>query len=185
MVEKTTAAWDLSLNLGTAGGKERYVSGCEYPFRSYPIPHIGAMANPNPSPATRFKPGNNANPKGAPRGPHFSTILRALPAVRPLEEVLADVRAWQGTALQLIESVMRDPNNLLDIRLACADRLLRHEAGSAQEAQPILVITGVPRAPDDTPQGDALPTAATAPRPMCETAVPPIRTKPSGQGWPH
>jgi hypothetical protein len=34
------------------------------------------MANPNPSPATRFKPGQVANPKGRPPGRSFTDRLR-------------------------------------------------------------------------------------------------------------
>lgn len=33
--------------------------------------------NPNPSPATRFKPGNRANPGGRPKGPDLTARLRA------------------------------------------------------------------------------------------------------------
>jgi len=32
--------------------------------------------NPNPSPETRFKPGNNANPNGRPRGESLTRLLR-------------------------------------------------------------------------------------------------------------
>ena len=35
------------------------------------------MANPNPSPATRWKPGQSGNPSGRPAGESFTTILRA------------------------------------------------------------------------------------------------------------
>lgn len=35
------------------------------------------MANPNPSPATRFRPGNNANPNGRPKGSSITARIRA------------------------------------------------------------------------------------------------------------
>lgn len=35
------------------------------------------MANPNPSPSTRFKAGNNANPNGGRRGPILTPLIRA------------------------------------------------------------------------------------------------------------
>lgn len=34
------------------------------------------MANPNPSPVTRWKPGQSANPGGRPAGESFAAILR-------------------------------------------------------------------------------------------------------------
>lgn len=36
------------------------------------------MSNPNPSPATRFPPGNNANPLGRPKGRSVTARLRDL-----------------------------------------------------------------------------------------------------------
>ena len=57
--------------------------------------------------------------------------MRALPAVRPLHEVMADIASWHGTEREFVESVMRDQSNALDIRLACADRLMRRAEAEA------------------------------------------------------
>lgn len=49
------------------------------------------MANPNPSPATRFKPGNRANPGGRPKGRSLTSRLReALEAELPNGKQRAD-----------------------------------------------------------------------------------------------
>ena len=88
--------------------------------------------NPNPSPATRFKPGSEwrGNAKGPKTGnPHKSTILRASRQVRPLDEVLADANNWRGTHSELLESVMRDEQHPIDTRLACANSPMRAGIG--------------------------------------------------------
>jgi hypothetical protein len=140
------------------------------------------MANPNPSPTTRFKLGQSGNPRGT-SGPQRATILRALPAVRSLDEVLADERSWKGTARELFESVARDANNPLDLRLHCAAVLLRHEEGGTGQTQPILIVTGVPRAADDAGDGAVLPSSTATP--TSPEAVPPVRTRPPGTSWQH
>ncbi len=84
------------------------------------------MANPNPSPRTRFKPGKSGNPSGT-SGPQRATILRALPSIRTLEEVMADARAWHGPIRMLFESIARDPDHPLDIRLHCAAVLVKND----------------------------------------------------------
>jgi hypothetical protein len=84
------------------------------------------MPNPDPSPATRFKPGNRANPGGKPHGPERKTLMRAANNVRHLNEVWQDPAAWRGTAAELIESVMRDPAQDRDVRLHCAAALMRN-----------------------------------------------------------
>ncbi len=86
------------------------------------------MANPNPSPRTRIRPGEIRNPNGT-AGPQRATILRALPAVRSLEEVQADARAWHGPIRMLFESIARDPDHPLDIRLHCAAVLVKSDTG--------------------------------------------------------
>jgi hypothetical protein len=92
------------------------------------------MANTNPSPTTRFKPGRSGNPNGT-SGPHRATILRALPAVRSLEEIQADVRAWKGSPRQMFESIARDPDHPLDLRMHAAAVLLKHDD---EQAEPLL-----------------------------------------------
>jgi hypothetical protein len=88
-------------------------------FRSYPV-----LANPNPNPATRFKPGQCANPGGRPRR---NPTLARVRSIRSKREVEADVDAWRGSARELIETVMRDPDQSLEVRLTCADKLMRLE----------------------------------------------------------
>jgi hypothetical protein len=78
----------------------------------------------NPHPVCRFPPGVSGNPSGKPKGRRdTTTIMRALPRVRPLEEVRADKSSWRGTVWQMFESVFRDENNSLEVRFAAADRL--------------------------------------------------------------
>ena len=54
------------------------------------------MANPNPSPETRFQPGNTSG-KGAPRGPRITTRLLKLLEERKSDEDVAEV--WLAAAL--------------------------------------------------------------------------------------
>ena len=61
------------------------------------------------------------------------TIFRASRQVRPLEAVLADESSWKGTMPELLESVARDENQPLDVRLACTNALLRQAGGGAPE----------------------------------------------------
>jgi hypothetical protein len=85
------------------------------------------VANPNPSPETRA---------GAPRGPKpgrrpgavaRAAVLARIPRVRSLQEIRADPR-WLGTSMTtLMRCVAEDPEQPLDMRLACAERLLRLE----------------------------------------------------------
>lgn len=82
------------------------------------------MSNPNPSPATRFKKGISPNPGGRAR---ITQMLRKVPTIRSLEEVKADARAWRGSPRQLFESVARDPDQPLDLRLAAAGTLLKYD----------------------------------------------------------
>ena len=83
------------------------------------------MANPNPSVATRWKPGQSGN--AGRTGPRRRTILARVPVVRSLEEVKAKEDAWCGSMRELIEAAARNPENDLSVRLAAAAQLLRHE----------------------------------------------------------
>jgi hypothetical protein len=60
--------------------------------------------------------------------------MRALPAVRSLEEIQADVRAWKGSPRQMFESIAHDPDHPLDLRMHAAAVLLKHDddQGGAQ-----------------------------------------------------
>jgi hypothetical protein len=60
------------------------------------------MANPNPSVATRWKPGQSGN--AGRTGPRRRTILARVPVVRSLEEVKAKEDAWCGSMRELIVS---------------------------------------------------------------------------------
>jgi hypothetical protein len=66
------------------------------------------MANPNPSPATRFRPGNCANPGGRPKGPSLTARIRdlldreelkgkALAAGKKVADVLAETIVEKAT----------------------------------------------------------------------------------------
>jgi hypothetical protein len=92
------------------------------------------MANPNPSPLTRFKKGKSGHEGHF--GPHRATIVRSLPQVRSLADVLADPDSWKGTMQGFCESVARDPNNPLDIRLAVAERLRQGETALVDAGEP-------------------------------------------------
>lgn len=58
------------------------------------------MSNPNPSPATRWKPGQSGNPRGpTPKGERLTDFLRAALEINGRRAKLADVvakRALQG-----------------------------------------------------------------------------------------
>jgi hypothetical protein len=85
------------------------------------------MTNLNPSPATRFQPGNPGRPKGTAAGTATSAakLKRAMFGVRHLANVLQMPHSFQGTPREFIEAVMRNP--LVDdtIRLAAARSLDR------------------------------------------------------------
>ena len=83
------------------------------------------MANLNPSPATRWQPGQSGN--AGRTGPRRRTILARVPVVRSLEEVKSKEGSWRGSMRDLIEVAARDPENDLSVRLAAAAQLLRHE----------------------------------------------------------
>jgi hypothetical protein len=61
-------------------------------------------------------------------------LLKALPSVRSLREVLDDPLSWKGSMRQLFESIARDNQQPQDIRLMCAGVLIRDE----QPAEPQL-----------------------------------------------
>jgi hypothetical protein len=88
------------------------------------LPNSG-MANLNPSPTTRWQPGQSGN--AGRTGPRRRTILVRVPVVRSLEEVKSKEGAWRGSMRELIEAAARDPDNDLGVRLAAAAQLLRHE----------------------------------------------------------
>lgn len=99
------------------------------------------MSNPMPSPHTRFQPGESGNPAGKPPGTlSRSTILKSLPAVRTLAEVRADPDSWKGSMKQLLESVARDQQNPIDVRLQVAAQLLRLDPAVDQEHQARSII---------------------------------------------
>ncbi len=83
------------------------------------------MANPNPSPATRWMPGQSGN--AGRTGPRRRTILARVPVVHSRDEVKAMEEAWRGTMRELIEAAARNPENELNVRLAAAAQLLKHE----------------------------------------------------------
>ena len=93
------------------------------------------MPNPDPNRATRFRPGRSGNPGGKPKGPERVTILRAAPKIRSLEEVRADPRGWRGRMVDLLRSVAEDPEQPIELRLSCANSLLRFEGAAADDTQ--------------------------------------------------
>jgi hypothetical protein len=94
--------------------------------------------NVNPSPSTRFKPGHPGGPGRGKGNPNKTTILQRAGVVRPLDEVLADAKNWQGSHTDLLESVMRDEVHPLDTRLACANALIRAGTGDKPRKPPDL-----------------------------------------------
>jgi hypothetical protein len=61
------------------------------------------MANANPSPSTRFPPGNSANPGGRPKGKSLTTRLREILDANELEGVdLADGEKVADVLAQVI-----------------------------------------------------------------------------------
>jgi Family of unknown function (DUF5681) len=87
---------------------------------------LAMKGNPNPSPKDRFRPGQSGNPRGKPVGrPDRQTILRNSAEIRPLEEVLADIKSFHGSMNELLESCARDWKQPIDVRLSCANALVR------------------------------------------------------------
>ena len=96
------------------------------------------MSNPNPSPHTRFRPGQSGNPSGRKSGSlNEKTVLGGVRQVCPLDEVLADERSSKGSYPQLLESVLRDEQHPLDVRLSCANALMRGGAGDKPQQQQV------------------------------------------------
>jgi hypothetical protein len=96
------------------------------------------QGNPNPSPATRFKPGNCPNPLGRAGKPgRLQTPSRCMvPKVRPIDEVRGDPACFKGTPAEFLESVMRDEQQDLQTRLACASSLLKYDAALVRPSGP-------------------------------------------------
>jgi Family of unknown function (DUF5681) len=90
------------------------------------------MANPNPSPATRFKPGQSGNPAGRPEGTLDRTTISRSLHVNSLAEAEAKPNAFKGTPREFLMAAMVDPDVDYQVRLAAAGALLRGEPpGSA------------------------------------------------------
>jgi Family of unknown function (DUF5681) len=93
--------------------------------------YIAGMSNPDPNRATRFKPGTSGNPGGKPRGPERATVLRAAPRIRTLEEIRQDPNGWRGSMADLLRAVALDPEQTHELRMSCANALLRFEGEKA------------------------------------------------------
>jgi hypothetical protein len=52
-------------------------------------------------------------------------VPRRVPAIRSLAEIERGARAFKGTAAELMEAVMRDPDQELQTRLLCASALMK------------------------------------------------------------
>jgi Family of unknown function (DUF5681) len=85
------------------------------------------MANPNPSPATRFKPGQSGNPAGRPEGTLDRTTISRSLHVNSLAEAEAKPNAFKGTPREFLMAAMVDPDVDFQVRLAAAGALLRGE----------------------------------------------------------
>jgi hypothetical protein len=83
------------------------------------------MGNPCPNESTRFKPGRKKTGGRGPGVPNRHTVLQRAPRIRSLEEVLADENAFRGSMAQMLESVARDGDQSIDIRLSCANAVVR------------------------------------------------------------
>jgi hypothetical protein len=91
------------------------------------------MGNPNPSPATRFGPGNKAS-NGRPLGSRNKAVIaRELGSIRSLAEVKAMEGAFQGRAKEFLEAAMRNPQLDHTVRLAAAGALLRETKDDAPD----------------------------------------------------
>ena len=93
------------------------------------------MGNMNPSPATRFKPGQPKPPNAGRKigTPNRATILQRAPKIRSLDEIKADPNAFRGSMAELLEAVARDDGQPLDVRLACANSVARLEGASSKD----------------------------------------------------
>jgi hypothetical protein len=86
------------------------------------------LSNRNPSPHTRFRPGQSGNPGGKPGAVLDNTtvarkIRRALSSIRSLQEVLDMPDSFQGTPREFIEAAFRCPTVEDQVRLMCAIKL--------------------------------------------------------------
>jgi hypothetical protein len=57
-------------------------------------------------------------------------VLRRVPRIRSLAEVQSDPDAFKGSATELLTAVMRDPEQDVHVRLACAHSLARNESAA-------------------------------------------------------
>jgi hypothetical protein len=80
------------------------------------------MPNPNPSPQTRWKPGQSGNLKGRPEG---SVVQARNVHVTSLSEAKAKVGSFRGSPREFLLAAMVDPTVDHHTRLAAAGQLLR------------------------------------------------------------
>ena len=72
--------------------------------------------------------------------PDRATVLARVSDIRPLDAVLATEGAFKGTATELLRSVMADPEQSFEARLACAHSLARSEP-PAETGSPLDKLT--------------------------------------------
>jgi hypothetical protein len=82
------------------------------------------MANPNPSQATRFQPGNPGGPGARKGSRHVNTISRTLRA-ESLAEARAEVGCFRGSPREFLLAAMISPRTDWHVRLAAASALLK------------------------------------------------------------
>jgi hypothetical protein len=79
----------------------------------------------NPRPTRSFEPGHPRYGGRKVGTPNRATVIQRAPVIRPLAEVLCDEGSFRGSMSEMLESVARDGEQLLDVRLSCANAVAR------------------------------------------------------------